>query len=141
MVKMMADGLSALVAELRVDVDLPDETGYHRPLKISGFIPDVYAWDRTNHKKYICEAKTWSDLETERSFGQMAAFIECVNKEPKGLFILGVYGNAVACRAKTVLRSLLKEKEFSKETVQVFDGLDYWRPEETRDGAITWHLC
>lgn len=145
LVERMAKKLNALDKDLRVAVDLPGEVDYHRPPKISGFVPDVYASSRVTGAKYICEAKVLRRSENglsldPRSLEQIGAFIECINQSSLGLFVFGVYGNSSACFAKSLLRSFLKEKKISAEKVQIFDGCDYWHPEQ-KEGVVIWHLC
>ena len=142
LVEMMARRLSAIDTALRVAVDLPDLVDFDRPPKISGFIPDVYAFNEVTQACYICEAKILKKQKggweiDKRSLSQIAAFIDHIDQSPQGLFILGAYGNS-SIRAKSILRCFLKERKIAGERIQVFDGLDYWRPTESKDGTVLW---
>lgn len=76
-----------------------------RPPKLAGFVPDVYATDVPTTRTLVGEAKTETDLETERSRQQIAAFLEYVAYTPGGLFVLAV-PLGVRARATWVLREL-----------------------------------
>ena len=145
LVEMMARRLKAIDTDLRVAVDLPDSIDFNRPPKISGFIPDVYAFNEITQACYICEAKVLKKQKSgwemdKRSLSQIAAFIDHIDQSPQGLFIFGAYGNS-SIRAKSILRCFLKERKIAEEKIQVFDGLDYWQPTENKDGTVVWHLC
>ena len=142
LVEMMARRLKAIDTDLRVAVDLPDSIDFNRPPKISGFIPDVYAFNEITQACYICEAKVLKKQKSgweidNRSLSQIAAFIDHINQSPQGLFILGVYGNP-SMRAKSILRPFVKGRRISEEKIQIFDGLEYWRPTESKDGTVLW---
>ena len=111
--------------------------GYGRPPKVGGFIPDVYGRHRVSGHIYIGEAKTFDDLETERSVEQIIGFMRHANEAPKGTFILGGMGRT-ATRAKTVLRFWYMQYGFTKATILVFDGLDYWQLVEEEE--LKWLL-
>ncbi len=134
LVEMMARRLAGM--NFQVFADLP--TGFARPQKIAGFIPDVYGLHRVSGGKYIGEAKTRIDLETAHSREQITAFIAEANKNPTGVFILAGFGET-ATHAKTLLYFLLRQHNFSPITVRVFDGLDLWQLNNGEHPI--WHLC
>lgn len=136
LVEILAQRLTSFSPDINVFADLP--TGFEKPPKVSGFIPDVYGQCRVSGRKYIGEAKTRLDLETSRSQEQIMAFIDEVNKRPTGVFCLAGFGET-ATRAKTILRFLIKERNFAQGSVQVFDGLDYWGLKSGKSSL--WHLC
>jgi hypothetical protein len=81
--------------------------GGSRPWPINGFVPDVFAQDLPVTFEVIGEAKTPGDLETERSFRQMAGFVQHLALCGSGYFYLGVpWGHEP--RAQLVLAAIMR---------------------------------
>ena len=123
LVQLMAEGLASIDGQIEVRVDSPDSD--MKPPLIRGYRPDVHGMHKTTGAEYICEAKTLRDLKTKRSYEQISAFVAHTNQESGRRFILGSYGGA-AVRAKTILRFIVQGADFRQNSMQVFDGCDYW---------------
>lgn len=78
--------------------------GSDRPPTIGGFMPDVFASDVPATFRVIGEAKTPSDLETERSRRQILAFLDHLALYEGSTFYLAV-PYFTAPRARFVLKS------------------------------------
>ena len=125
LVKAMAVKFSNIAPDMRVHADIDRVHGFQPPYHIDGYIPDIYAYNTTSRRKYICEVKTVRDLETQRSGEQIHTFVDYINKGCDNIFLLA--GDAqTATRAKTILRFMITGNGFHNCSVQVFDGLDYW---------------
>jgi hypothetical protein len=101
--------------------DHPD-FGRDRPQTIGGFLPDVFASDLPVTFEVIGEAKTFPDLETDRSLRQIAAFLDYLAVRPGSAFYLTV-PPFTAVRARTILRGLL-QPHHGAIRIEVHDGLD-----------------
>jgi len=133
---LMANNIANKDSNIYVCAELSD---YPRVPKISGYRPDVYGRHVYTGCEYICEAKTFKDLETTRSNAQIQAFLRYLKWQSRqhSSFILGGYGQT-AVRAKTLLRFAMKEVGFLDCSIQVFDGLDRWIL--NKENGETWHL-
>lgn len=78
------------IGDIRVCEDAVQPIRSERPPKICGFIPDVFATDVPTSVTLIGEAKTASDLETNHSRKQIAAFLKFLAHTPGGIFLLAV---------------------------------------------------
>ena len=132
----MAKKICSISPTIYVKADLPITYGYHKPSKVQNHRPDVYGVHPETNARYIAEAKTYSDIETDRSTEQIREFIEHVCQHPSGLFILGALGNGARV-AKSKLRFLIEKYEFDRGVVCVYDGLDHWIL--TDKGHYVWH--
>jgi hypothetical protein len=74
-----------------------------RTFQINGVAPDVFARDTPLTMAIVGEAKTSSDLLTARSRHQIRKFLEYLDLQPKGLFLLAVPFGASAT-ARGILR-------------------------------------
>ncbi len=74
---------------LTLFVDLPSFRR-NRPSAIGRYIPDVFAVDTPETCRIIGEAKTPLDCETERSRGQIEAFLSHLSMFPNARFYLAV---------------------------------------------------
>src|SRR5579862_5026280 len=79
--------------------------GRDRLAQIGGFTPDVFASDIPATFRVVGEAKTESDLLTERSQRQIAAFLDHLALYPKSALYLAVPW-LLAPRANGLLRAL-----------------------------------
>jgi len=91
-----------------------------RPPMLAGFMPDVYATDVPTTKTLVGEAKTETDLETEHSRAQIAAFLEYLAYTPGGFFVLAV-PVGVKPRARWVLRELGRSLGENAPQTEVID--------------------
>lgn len=132
------DIMASIDSETRICADLSGETLGARPPKIFGHCPDVYGFNDRTGRVYIGEAKTYDDLNTDRSQSQILSFVKHVNRDPVGLFILGGSYNT-AVRAKTCLRFLVQENSFDKRSVMIFDGFECWMLSDSEEAI--WALC
>lgn len=119
-----------LVSDIRLSLG-----GQDIPPIIDSRRPDIFA--QRQEAVLIGEAKTFQDLETKRSEAQINAFIQHVEKHG-GCFILGVYGDGAANRAKTILRFASKRFPLKQCQLEVFDGMDCWK--FTPNGRRIWDL-
>lgn len=83
--------------------------GDDRPPQIGGFTPDVFASDVPETFRVLGEAKTPGDLESERSFRQIAAFLDHLSLRAPSTFYLAVPWLFVP-RAQYLIRSLRREE-------------------------------
>ena len=79
----------------------------NRPLRIGGFLPDLFASDLPVTFEVLGEAKTPSDLETRRSARQITAFLDHLAVRPRSTFYLSVPPFAKG-RARSVLDQLIR---------------------------------
>jgi hypothetical protein len=80
----------ATINAVAIFVDSIQASKDSRPPRIQGFVPDIYVVDVPTTFTIIGEAKTGSDLQSERSRKQIAAFLEFVAYRANGMFILAV---------------------------------------------------
>ena len=137
LVTSMARQITLINPRIQVWADLPMTYGYCRPSTIHRHRPDVYGVNPQTDTRYIAEAKTNNDIETERSTEQIREFIEHVCEHPNGLFILGAIGNGSRI-AKSKIRFLVEKYKFSRRVVTVYDGLDHWKLDSGE--SYIWHL-
>ena len=67
-----------------------DDELRQRPQRIGGHLPDVYAEDVPRTFVVLGEAKTTTDLETDRTKRQLSAFIRCLSLYDVSYFYLAV---------------------------------------------------
>ncbi len=134
LVELMANKLASdhegidLYADLHRYPSVPNIYGWH---------PDVYGFQSQTNREFICEAKTFGDLESIRSKEQIASFLHYLEAGNGNVFMIGGIGRT-AQRAKTMLRFHQQVSRFSLCSLRVFDGCDYWEL-ESENGRI-WHL-
>jgi len=102
--------------------DLPGTIGCEKPPKIGQFKPDVYAIDAPLTRTIIGEAKTQSDLETNRTAAQFNAFMNFLRLQPNPVFILAVPWQARVL-ARTLLLALQRELQASSVQLVVLDDI------------------
>ena len=93
----------------------------NRPFCIGRYTPDLFASDLPATFEVLGEAKTPSDLETERSARQISAFLDHLALRPGSSFYLSVPPYARA-RAHAVLNRLIQPEHWSVH-IEVFDGV------------------
>lgn len=93
-----------------------------RPPPVAGFIPDVYATDVPTTLIIIGEAKTASDLESDRSRAQIGAFLAHLVQVPSGIFVLSVPLTASAT-ARRVVASAQQALPLAATKIVVLDGV------------------
>jgi len=76
--------------KLFIWIDLPSCEESSIPLRIEGFIPDVYAKILSNSKEIIGEAKTARDLDSRHTEEQLCAFLRYCSNNDNTFFILAV---------------------------------------------------
>jgi hypothetical protein len=81
--------------------------GSDRPPMIGGFTPDLFASDIPESFRIIGEAKTSSDLDSERSLFQVQAFLDHLSLYENGIFYLAVPLFA-GPRARYLVKSCLR---------------------------------
>jgi len=122
---------------IRVNSDLQTVPGDPVTPIINGFRPDVLGFTLSG-EYIISEAKTDGDLINKHTRNQIVSFINHLEKNEGGLFILSVTG----CRAdfaKTLMRFILLDMEISSTRTMVFDSLDFWYY-STTNGNFQWDL-
>jgi hypothetical protein len=93
----------------------------NRPLTIGGFLPDLFASDLPVTFEVVGEAKTFPDLESDRSARQIRAFLDHLAVRSGSNFYLAV-PPFTAARARAVLRGLC-EPHHTAVSIEVFDGI------------------
>jgi hypothetical protein len=112
----------AQIAALGVVTDLSSPLHAEKPSRIGGFVPDVYAFDAPLTTVIIGEAKTFTDLETERSRKQITAFLSFLGQQPHGIFILAVPWQAKQ-RARSIIKMLRAESNASSVKTITLDDI------------------
>jgi len=97
-----ARGELGAVADIAVRDDSVRPLRGERPPRIGGYVPDVLATTVPTTATLIGEAKTRSDLETERSARQISAFLRYLADTPNGIFVLAVPLAAMATARRIV---------------------------------------
>jgi hypothetical protein len=95
--------------------------GLNRPFSIGGYTPDLFASDLPTTFEVVGEAKSASDLETERSGRQIRAFLDHLSLRPDSSFYLSV-PPFTRSRAYAILTGLI-QPEHSSIHIEVFDGV------------------
>ncbi len=87
--------------------DLPSNNASNKPLRIEGFIPDIYAIERDYELIIVGEAKTPGDLETRHSMAQFEAFLRHCSGKINSMLVIAVPWHMVNC-GRSLIRSLKK---------------------------------
>lgn len=94
-----------------------------RPPRIEGYTPDVHATDVPTTRTLIGEAKTRTDLETDHTRRQVAAFLSYLAKTPGSVFVLAV-PLAAGPTARRLLVQLSGPLAAAVPKLVVLDGAD-----------------
>lgn len=70
--------------------DSPQDGTSKAPIRIEGFVPDVYAKFLSQPRQIIGEAKTPRDLDTKHTEKQLTAFIRYCSKNKGAFLVLAV---------------------------------------------------
>lgn len=136
----MAKKLQAMNSSAQIMADISQCDYWETPPTVGGLRPDIYVSEHQFGRLIICEAKTWPDLRTARSEHQIVTFLLYLDGlEVPGCFTLGVYGHEISSRGKAALEILSTQNDIKKCCIQIYDGLDYWRYEQKKEGR-QWHL-
>ena len=100
-----------------------------KPPRIDRFTPDVYAYDTPNNMTVIGEAKTISDLRSERSREQLSSFLGHLEFRQNGCLLLAVPWS-VADEARTLVSKLQVEILAKSVAVTILDGVPARTPAE-----------
>jgi hypothetical protein len=103
--------------------DLPGLVGCDKPPKVGAFRPDVYAIDAPVTRTIIGEAKTATDLETEHSGMQFAAFLTYLRLQPNPILIASVPWHAKAT-ARSLLQVLSSRLDAGAVEIVVLDDVE-----------------
>ncbi len=95
--------------------------GTNRPPSIGGFLPDLFASDLPATFEVLGEAKTFPDLETDRSARQIGAFLDHLAVRPGSVLYLAV-PPFTASRARAMV-SALRRPAHARVGLEVIDGL------------------
>lgn len=123
-----------------IQTDLQESPGDPVPPIIGGYRPDIVGrWAPAYPDFFIGEAKTDSDMDSQHTLDQIAAFVGHLRTLRRGVgtFILTVDG-CIADRARTVLQFACCQHVSSRLSVQLFDGLDFWGLDPV--GVPQWRL-
>ncbi len=139
LIKRVAAEIKSRYPNIALVVDIQENPGDPVPQLVGDFRPDVYAHLSVKPSMVIiAEAKTTRvDMERERTYNQIKAFIEHVERKKNGSFILSVGGGLADC-ARTLLRLLSYDIGPKHATLSVFDGHDFWSFDKTSGGK--WRL-
>lgn len=85
-------------------VDIPESSATNKPLKIGGYIPDVYV---KLDNPILGEAKTKKDIESIHSRQQYAAYIKHLRMYEKAVLLLAVPWDSVP-QVRSLIRSIQK---------------------------------
>lgn len=125
--------------KIKIISDIQETPGDPAPPLIGGHRPDIYGTDFSENARIaylITEAKTVSDLHRPRTEAQIASFIEHVEQQGRGLFLLSVLGTASGS-AKSILRFMHEMGLVTHTRLVVFDSLDLWY---FNGESKKWHL-
>jgi hypothetical protein len=109
--------------ELLMLHDLPGPIRSEKPPAIGGFRPDMYATDIDRCTVIVGEAKTASDLETEHSRAQYAAYARHLSRFSAPTLILAVPWH-LRIRAKTLLRLAIEDANAPRVACLVIDDIE-----------------
>ena len=137
LVTRVARALALTYPHICMVTDLQQRPGDAVPPIVGGYRPDVYAGKTSTNPIVIAEAKTDKALAKAHTHNQIRSFIQYLDEERHGLFILSVTGCG-ANRGKTLLRFMRLETQATSVNISIFDGLDFWWLDPA--GNITWHL-
>lgn len=137
MVEKVAEMVDKRFPGIMLKVDLQQFPGDELPPLIEGFRPDIYGKNNQMGVTLIAEAKTDNDIDNKHTHRQVMSFINYLERQNKGCFILAVTGVG-ANRAKTLLRFACKELNVKNITIEVFDCCDFWQLD--LHGGVKWHL-
>ena len=90
------------------------------PPTLNGHRPDVYAFNRSI--SVVGEAKPPNDLESERTWRQLNAFVEYVASSPSRHLVLAVHWET-SLTAKGILRRLAIQSNDLRTRLHVSDGI------------------
>lgn len=133
----VAKAIQSRYPRIWLTTDLQRAPGNPVPPLIGGYRPDVYARRHSTKFFVIAEAKTDRDLDNKHSHRQISSFINFLEQQDNGLFVLSVTGHG-ANRAKTLLRFMRRVLQVKNAEIAVFDGCDFWLL--TSPGGESWHL-
>jgi hypothetical protein len=124
MVRQIVREVAARHGDLYSLVILADLTDYGRnkPMRVGGYVPDVFAIDAPETCRIIGEAKTPGDFETERSQRQVSAFLSHLATAPRAYFYLAVPW-VYASRAGALLNDLINASGAQAVTTSILRGL------------------
>jgi hypothetical protein len=94
--------------------DLVDGGEGNRPPTIGGFTPDVFARVLGLNRQWIGEAKTARDIDTQHSRQQYRTFLEHLDRQRAGVFVL-----AAPWRVVRYAKSLVKMIQRESDTLSV----------------------
>ncbi len=137
LVEMVAAAIEKRHPGTALSVDLQQAPGDELPPLIGGFRPDVYARNSRTGLVVIAEAKTDNDIDNRHTYAQIMSFINYLERQEKGSFILAATGVG-ADRAKTLLRFVCMELSVKSIMVEVFDCCDFWLLD--LHSGVKWHL-
>ena len=122
---------------LQLVIDVQKAPSDKVPPLIGGYRPDVYGQFTGSQRLVIAEAKTDNDIKNEHTREQVKTFINHIESEGGGLFVLSVT-NYASDSAKTLMRFLNLEVQPLHVDVAVYDRFFFWWLE--KKGGVTWHL-
>jgi len=134
----MALAVEKRFAGIRIVTDFQHVPGDEVPPQINQHQPDLYAHADSGKNLILGEAKTPCDIDTDRSLGQLSAFIKHLESRGAGTLILSVPDHSAGL-AKTMLRFLRNQLNVSNIRLEVYDQLDFWALDQT--GGRLWRLC
>lgn len=131
--------LESRYLQISIVADIQQNPGDPVPPLIDGFRPDVYATMSKDSvlMVVVAEAKTDGDLDNEHTDAQLSAFINYLEQQGNGSFILAVTGHS-ADHAKTLLRFMHQTNRVKNTVLAVFDSYDFW--ELDTNSGLLWHL-
>ena len=137
LVQAVVEKLAQRYPDINITADLQQLPGDELPPIIDGYRPDVYARQKHKFLLVIAEAKTDYDIDNSHTRAQVTSFINHLEQQKQGIFILVVTGSGAA-RAKTLLRFMRVELRVQNTRLEVFDTCDFWLLDS--QGGVQWLL-
>jgi len=106
--------------------DTPSSLRDEKPPILDGFVPDVFAYDVPTTITIIGEAKTSTDLETDRSRAQIKTFIDFLRWRENSMFFLSIPFGLIA-PARTVINAARRETSSELPQIVLLHGFKPYR--------------
>ena len=109
-------------SEMAILVASPDSPADHQPPSVQGRVPDLFAQGGALGRVIIGEAKTASDIETQRSRQQFADYLRYLAVHEHSMLIAAVPWYCVN-QTRSLLRSIQKKTGTQQVKITVLEQL------------------
>lgn len=103
-------------------IDHPESAACSKPLRINGYVPDVFTASAPHGRTIIGEAKTSRDVERPHSVEQIKAFLRYCSTHENAFFVFAVPW-PMSRYAKTLLKRLQQQTDAATVSIIVIEGL------------------